>query len=76
MVGDKTAVVALQFLIADRRFDAEHIVGIALGSDDVARLDVAELGVGETEALGDLPEELLLARMQRLVGLGDVEQAL
>jgi hypothetical protein len=32
-----------------------------LGGDDVARLDVAEFGVGEAEALGDMRQELLLA---------------
>ena len=53
IVCDKHAVVALQLLIADRRLDAEHVVGIALSSNDVAGLDVAELGVGKAEELGD-----------------------
>src|SRR3990170_5301047 len=74
VVGEQPAVVTHQLFIADRRLDAEHVVGIALGGDDVAHLDVAELGVGETEALGDLPKELFLLGMQRLVGVGDVEQ--
>jgi hypothetical protein len=73
--GDKPAVVALQLLIADGRLDAQDVEGIVLGSDDVASLDVAKLGVGKTEALGDLPKELFLLRVQCLVGLGNVEEA-
>ena len=74
IVCDKHAVVALQLLIADRRLDAEHVVGIALSSNDVAGLDVAELGVGKAEELGDLPEELFFLRMHLVVGFGDMEE--
>ena len=38
------------------------------------RLDVAELGIGEAEALGHLGEKLLLVRMKHTVRLGDVEE--
>ena len=72
--ASKRAVVALQLLIADRGLEAEHLVGIALGGSDVAGPDRAEFDVGKAEALGDLAEELFFLGVQRLVGLGDVEQ--
>ena len=65
--------MALQLLIADRRLDAQNVVGIALGSDAVTRLDVSELRVGHAEALGHACQKLLFARMQRLIRLGDVK---
>ena len=72
--GNQSAVLAREFLIADRRFDAEHVVGIAFGGDSVTRLHEGELGVRETEALRDLPKELFFLGVQYFVGLSDVEE--
>ena len=41
----------------------------------VSRLDVSKFGLGDAKTLGDRAQKLHLAWMQRLVGLGDVEQA-
>src|SRR5680860_1764561 len=71
---DELTVLRLQRLVGDRRLELQDLIGVALGSDHVARLDVAELGVGEAETLGDLGKELLLSRMKLVVGLGDMEQ--
>jgi len=59
--------------IADRGIDAQHVVRVAFRHNDVARLNVAEFGLADAEALGDLGQKLHLARMQHLVSLGDVE---
>src|SRR6478672_5679200 len=74
IVGHELAVMALQAVIADRGIDAQDLVGVALGRGNVARLDIGELRIADAEALGDLVQELLLARMQHVVSLGDVEQ--
>ena len=72
--ANKPAIVSLKLLVADRRFDAKHVIRIALVGDQMARLDRVELADGKAEELGDLPKELLLLPMDFPVGFCDVEE--
>src|SRR4029078_13074769 len=59
VLGDELTVLALQLLIANGGLDPQHIVRIALGSDDVARLDIGELGVRHADTPRNTGAELL-----------------
>src|SRR5215813_5956313 len=74
IVGDELPVVNFERIVADLGRDTQDLIRITLGRTHVARLDVAELSIGESEALRHRSEKLLLVGMKHSICLGDVEE--
>ena len=71
--SNQSAVVIPQFIVADRGFEAEYVIRVALGPWSMARLHKVEFSIRETESLRDLPKEFFFLRVDHPVCLGDVE---
>src|SRR6476659_3438564 len=71
--SNQSAVVVPQFIVADRGFEAEYVIRVALGPWSMARLHKVEFSIRETESLRDLPKEFFFLRVDHPVCFGDVE---